>query len=359
MANDIERMRLSMLGNPALMSQISRARPEFAQAIRSDPARFATMMQREFADRDRLESEKNHQVDLLNADPYDVEAQKKIEEAIRQQAVLENMEHAMEYSPESFGNVTMLYIDVEVNGTKVKAFVDSGAQSTIISPDCAEKCGIMRLVDQRFSGIARGVGTAKILGRIHSAQIKLDDLFLPVGFTVLEGRDVDLLFGLDMLKRHQACIDLEKNCLRIQGREIRFLAEHELPSKAHQAEELAEELEAASVKPSAKGIAPTAPHPIPSSSSSGAPKQAFPGAGQSLGAPPSLASSAPASTNEASPFPETDIQAVSTFFASPLCGLIKDVLQIVNLGVSREQAIQTLTAAGGNGTLSVFPSQSL
>lgn len=317
------------------------------------------MMQREFADRDRLESEKNHQVDLLNADPYDVEAQKKIEEAIRQQAVLENMEHAMEYSPESFGNVTMLYIDVEVNGTKVKAFVDSGAQSTIISPDCAEKCGIMRLVDQRFSGIARGVGTAKILGRIHSAQIKLDDLFLPVGFTVLEGRDVDLLFGLDMLKRHQACIDLEKNCLRIQGREIRFLAEHELPSKAHQAEELAEELEAASVKPGAKGIAPTAPHPIPSSSSSGAPKQAFPGAGQSLGAPPSLASSAPASTNEASPFPETDIQAVSTFFASPLCGLIKDVLQIVNLGVSREQAIQTLTAAGGNGTLIVFPSQSL
>lgn len=314
MENDIERMRLSMLGNPALMSQIARTRPELAQAIRSNPAEFATLIRREFADRSRLESEKNRQVDLLNADPYDVEAQKKIEEAIRQQAVLENMEHAMEYSPESFGNVTMLYIDVEVNGTKVKAFVDSGAQSTIISPDCAEKCGIMRLVDKRFQGVARGVGTAKILGRIHSAQIRLKDLFLPVGFTVLEGRDVDLLFGLDMLKRHQACIDLEKNCLRIQGREIPFLSEHELPAKARGMEELAEELEAASVVPGAKGIAPTTPNPAPSSST-----PSFPGAGHSL------APSGPSATPQPSPassFPEADIQAVGSQLRSILCSAL-------------------------------------
>lgn len=44
-----------------------------------------------------------------------------------------------------------------------------------------------------------------------------------------QGKDVELLFGLDMLKRHQACIDLQKDALVIQGREIRFLSEHELP----------------------------------------------------------------------------------------------------------------------------------
>ena len=56
---------------------------------------------------------------LRNADPNDMEAQKAIEEEIRKNMIQQNYETALEQNPEFFGHITMLYIDVLVNGHHV------------------------------------------------------------------------------------------------------------------------------------------------------------------------------------------------------------------------------------------------
>lgn len=86
----------------------TQSQPELANAARSDPVRFSQLLRQFRQMQADAHLERQREMDRLEADPFDIEAQQKIEEAIRQQAVLENMEHALEYSPEAFARVNML-----------------------------------------------------------------------------------------------------------------------------------------------------------------------------------------------------------------------------------------------------------
>lgn len=216
-----------------LMNLLLERDPAFAEAVLGDNLDvFQNSLRQQHQQRLQLERKKQEEIALLNADPFDVEAQKRIEEAIRQKSINENWEAALEHNPEAFARVVMLYVDMEVNGVPLKAFVDSGAQMTIISRSCAERCGLLRLLDRRYVGVAHGVGQSEIVGRIHVAPIKIGTQFYPCSFTVLDSPNLEFIFGLDMLRKHQCQIDLKDNVLRVGGGEVSvpFLQEKDIPT---------------------------------------------------------------------------------------------------------------------------------
>eukprot|EP00924_Labyrinthula_sp_SR-Ha-C_P013028 maker-scaffold_12-snap-gene-7.49-mRNA-1 protein AED:0.02 eAED:0.02 QI:63/1/1/1/1/1/3/21/368 len=165
----------------------------------------------------------------LDRNPNDEEAKKYFDEKERKALIQEQYFQVMNNYPESLTRVLMLYIDVEVNGKKVQAFVDSGAQTSVMSLKCAKKLGIDRLIDERFSGKVVGVGSGQSLGRIHLAPLNIKNNFFPLSLTVLGGenglgdKNMEFLLGLDMLKRHRASIDLVKGVLRFQGSDGNFV----------------------------------------------------------------------------------------------------------------------------------------
>ncbi|SMR54366.1 unnamed protein product [Zymoseptoria tritici ST99CH_3D1] len=335
---EIETTRLSILGSPAAMAQVREQRPALAEAI-NDSNRFRDVwleMNREDENRER---ERLEQMRLLNEDPFNIEAQRKIEEMIRQESVQENLQFAYEHNPEVFGRVTMLYVPVEVNKHPVKAFVDSGAQTTIMSPSCAETCGIMRLIDRRYSGVAKGVGTAQILGRVHSADIKIGNSTMSCSFTVMEGKDVDLLLGLDMLKRFQGIIDLRQNKLIFgDGNEVDFLGEADLPKFLEDAQQSEPTISGPNGTEIGAQSGTVKPAGTSAAASSSAARGPFQGQGQTLGA------------GSSSKAPVSNTPSASTQSPAPAASAHpkEAIEQLQGLGFSRQEAIAALDACGGN-----------
>ncbi|GAU13419.1 hypothetical protein TSUD_127150 [Trifolium subterraneum] len=175
---------------------------------------------------------------------------------VNERRINENWEAALKHNPEAFARVVMLYVDMEVNGVSMKAFVHSGAQSTIISKSCAERLGLLSLLDKRYRGVAHGVGQTEILGRIHVAPINIGNIFYPCSFLVLDSANMEFLFGLDMLRKHQCIIDLKENVLRVGGGEVSvpFLQEKDIPSRYLDDEKYSKEASSSvSPRPAASG----------------------------------------------------------------------------------------------------------
>ena len=96
---DPEQLRQQYLQSPPELAQLRHQIPQLADAI-NNPARWREIWNEFQKRRAELQAQKDRDMALLEADPFDVEAQTRIEEMIRLEQVDENLEQTREYHPE-------------------------------------------------------------------------------------------------------------------------------------------------------------------------------------------------------------------------------------------------------------------
>ena len=200
------------LTSPDDLNSLFNTDPELAEAIVSgNTPKVESIVRKQVEEAEKKQKDEEMEyIRLMNSDPNDPQVQQKIAKIIQKKNIDENLRQAEEYMPETLFPVHMLYINLEINKKKVVALVDTGAQSTIMSQDLCKRCDLFNLCDERYSGIAKGVGTSRIIGVVHAAQMKIQNKILMAKITVLENSSVGFIFGLDNMRAHRCNSDLKQ-----------------------------------------------------------------------------------------------------------------------------------------------------
>ena len=104
------------------------------------------------------------------------------------------------------------------DGVAVEMMVDTGAQSSVISAPLVRQLNLSSRLDQRYQGVAAGVGQARILGKLIDIGVELGHVEFLMDFIVLEVPDNLLLLGLDLMRRYKCIVDLERDVLIFGGK---------------------------------------------------------------------------------------------------------------------------------------------
>jgi len=132
----------------------------------------------------------------------------------RDRAVAQQKNSAFRENPRLFQRETMLYVDAIVSGFRMPVFVDTGAEASVMSLKTCKKLGLMTSVDVSQAGYATGVGFSKIYGKLWRVPIQIGRTKFNMQFNILD-MAVNVILGLDQMKRLGMTVDLRQGGLRI------------------------------------------------------------------------------------------------------------------------------------------------
>ncbi|KAK9496540.1 hypothetical protein O3M35_013178 [Rhynocoris fuscipes] len=200
---DENHLRFLLLSNVELMSQLRKTCAELFDAIirRRVSVDNLKMLIRQFIKDENESSETSERSSEIRR--FNEEQQRKMDENLRRKNIKRNLKNAIENIPDTFTSHSMLFLNCQLNDHPVFGFVDTGAQATLLSEDCARRVDLFKLVDPNWGGKAKGIGVQKFIGRIHMAILKIGESELPISLCVLPYQAMDILIGLDVLKMYR------------------------------------------------------------------------------------------------------------------------------------------------------------
>jgi len=132
---------------------------------------------------------------------------------------MRGLSHAALQNPEMFSSKSMLYIPGTVAGVAIELFVDTGAQSSVVSECMVRQLKRSHRVDRTYRGQARGVGKANITGMLCDVPVSFGSsgVEFKMAFLVLACDQPMLIMGLDQMRKYRCLVDLDRNELVFGG----------------------------------------------------------------------------------------------------------------------------------------------
>jgi len=123
--------------------------------------------------------------------------------------------------------ISRFYIKLNINNIIIPYIIDTGATITTITYSLMKLCGLEPLLEPFNENICGVYGLIKVRGILINVKIKVENNVIYNNLIVLDD-DNFLLFGNDIMKKLDTTIDLHKNNIKFNNKNINFYTRKEL-----------------------------------------------------------------------------------------------------------------------------------